>query len=433
MIAYIVAFTIECIKQMIVFIGIANYRFARPYKAMIAYGLSVLVFITVYLLNPDYLSVFSMLSIVVCSLAVKGKKRFLLGTLFYFCISFIDNLIIILLSKYIPNVLLVDERPDLFCLTNSLSILILAPIALIMQKYVFSRKNDLSDYNNNTNLLCLILILIGEVLSTLIIVPYRYPNDQLSIKSNYYLLGGICVFCAVFTLTAILLLYNNNSKTRYKRLTEINFKRIEIQEKYYKMLLKKEEETRRFRHDISNHILCLETLLKENDVDSAMEYLAQLRGKVEKVRPRIQTGNTLINAIVNDISAKYENVELDWKGTFPEKLRLSDIDVCTVFSNLFENAFSNAGGGSGDGKVNVQIKVLDKNAFVSISNSISKPVKKEKNRIITQKADKKNHGFGMMNVKNSLEKYGGKFDYSYTESEFFVDLTIPNAFQKSTG
>lgn len=428
MIANVIDFTVECIKLLIVLRGIINYRMARPYKALIAYSATALIIIVTFFINSDYISILMAMSIVVCSLAVKGKRRFLFGALAFLSICFTDELLMLLLKKYIPNITVaVDENAAAFCVVNALSILIFAPVALFMQNIIFTKMQNADDYMNSTGSVYLFLLIVGEFSALLFISPFSLINYHDSFRNNVLVLSGACVLGVLFTIIGILLLYNNNSKLHYKRLTEINSKRLEMQEEYYKMLLKKENETRRFRHDIANHLLCIDTLLKENDLDSAMEYLTQLRGSVSKMHPKIHSGNILIDSIVNDISGKYENVDLLWKGNLPDKLLISDIDICSIFSNLLENAFYAAGGLSEDGKVEVTIKILGSSVIYTIKNNISKPIKKVKNRLVSMKPDKQNHGFGMMNVRDSLEKYGGRLDYSYTDTEFSVDVIIPNA------
>lgn len=57
----------------------------------------------------------------------------------------------------------------------------------------------------------------------------------------------------------------------------INEKLLETQADYYKMLLEKEDETRKFRHDMSNHIICIDALSQEKKYDEMQSYLSSLK------------------------------------------------------------------------------------------------------------------------------------------------------------
>ena len=48
-------------------------------------------------------------------------------------------------------------------------------------------------------------------------------------------------------------------------------------------------------------------------------------------------------------------------------------------------------------------------------------------RRVTQKEDKKNHGFGTRNVKDCVAKNEGTVNFEYTEEKFRVTVTLINA------
>ena len=47
-------------------------------------------------------------------------------------------------------------------------------------------------------------------------------------------------------------------------------------------------------------------------------------------------------------------------------------------------------------------------------------------KLITSKPDKKNHGFGIMNVKECAAAIGGSVDYKFTDSDFTAEVILPN-------
>lgn len=427
MICGIIDFTVECVKLLIVLIGILNYRSAHLFTALATYVASVLILIGVYTIDAKYLSAVMALSIVVCGLFVDKHRRFLFSALSFLSICFIDDLLILLLRKSILGLSLnTYENTYSFCALNAMSILILAPIALCMQNCFYDKDNKSSVHMRQINSVYLFLLITGEFSALVYISPFSLSYYHESFRNNYIVLIGGCVLGLLFIIIGVLLLCSNSSNIRYKRLTEISKKTLEMQKKYYTMLLEKDNETRRFRHDISNHLLCINTLLNNNDVDSAVNYLTHLRRCVENMQCRIQTGNILINSIVNDLSEKYTDVDLRWQGRLPNTFQISDVDICVIFSNLLENAFCAAKNVSDGGYVEVVVRVLNSSITFSINNNISKPIKTVKNCLVSDKKDKRNHGIGIMNVRDSLKKYEGVLEYSYTDTAFFVNVIIPN-------
>ena len=45
-------------------------------------------------------------------------------------------------------------------------------------------------------------------------------------------------------------------------------------------------------------------------------------------------------------------------------------------------------------------------------------------KIVTTKSDKKNHGFGIRNVKDTVNKYGGSIEYGIKSGWFEVEILI---------
>ena len=200
---------------------------------------------------------------------------------------------------------------------------------------------------------------------------------------------------------------------------------LTAQKEYYEHLLDLESETRRFRHDINNHILCINALLSDNKYDAAKDYVQEIGESISSMRNKLATGNSLVNAIVNDISIKYNNVMLEWQGMIPEELTISNMDICTIFSNLLDNAFCAASKCS-SGKVGVTVKTVANSLMVTIKNDISEPVKVKSSKFITSKKDKKNHGIGTMNVLECVKSHEGKVEYSYTDKDFTAEVILPN-------
>ena len=69
---------------------------------------------------------------------------------------------------------------------------------------------------------------------------------------------------------------------------------------YYRILLEKENDTRAYRHDIGNHLICLQEMLRNGRVENAVEYLQTMQKAVQDIKERVSiTGNALFDAITN--------------------------------------------------------------------------------------------------------------------------------------
>ena len=55
--------------------------------------------------------------------------------------------------------------------------------------------------------------------------------------------------------------------------------------------------------------------------------------------------------------------------------------------------------------------------------------KKSKGTLLTQKSDKVNHGYGILNVKDAVERNKGIVRFSYSDMEFLAEVLLPDAFE----
>lgn len=431
--ANIIGLVVECAKLLVMLCGCMNLQIKRkPIAAIVVFTLAQLCLVIKGVQDREYyVSTFLLLSIVICALAVHGRKKWLYATVSYLGISCIDTLFSTIAIRLFSISEEVIYSASVWRIAiNAVSLVLLILIALLLQRMYYRKKNMGEMVKNavqQSNGLYLGLLAIGLFAATWFIMPVSNLNFQLNIITERIITVMIYVFALLFLIIGILLVFYQRSSRHYQELANMNQSLLESKERYYQMMLEKEEETRRFRHDMSSHVTCVKQLLKEENVQGARAYLEELGGTLEELRLKHQTGNTLVNAIVNDMCAKYPSVVLDWQGFLPVETRLSDMDMCTIFSNLLENAFYAASRCEVEGKVDVTVKTVAGALSIIIENDMAGAIKEDKGKLLTQKEDKRNHGFGTRNVRDCIAKNDGTVNFEYTEEKFRVTVTLINA------
>lgn len=241
-------------------------------------------------------------------------------------------------------------------------------------------------------------------------------NDMFVVAFNSISLTMFIVFVIMF----INLRRNTILKIENLKDQEI----IIAQEKYYKLMLEKEEETKAFRHDIMNHLYCMQLLLDEKEYTQLNEYMSELIGTVQKISYDIKTGNDLLNAIVMNIVNDHSGVVIEWDGIIPPILSISQPELCTVFYNLLKNA-AEAVADQDNRCISVKIKLINNMFSVVIKNHSKEPIK-EKGLFQTKKSEP-GHGYGINNVKKIIDKNNGEFVTKYSDGLFIADILLPIA------
>lgn len=197
---------------------------------------------------------------------------------------------------------------------------------------------------------------------------------------------------------------------------------LDMQRHYYETLLEQEEDTRKFRHDLKNHLICINALAGKEDMAALRDYLAHLQENVQQIAQcTYTTGNQILNAIVNYYTAMLEEeckVQVAGKVTG----KIDDVKLCTVFSNLLQNAVEELLRmkegeekklyvGFGQGKEYLKITIRN-------SMSVEKMSEDMEALLVTGKGDAKNHGIGIYNVRRVVENMGGKLTLEKVDGEF---------------
>lgn len=250
-------------------------------------------------------------------------------------------------------------------------------------------------------------------------------NDNFNIFCSVL---DIIIYIGIF-LMIIFVVYIKNTHERMERLLKTEQLMKESQVNYYKQLLKKESETRKYRHDMVNHLVYLQEVLKNDQVENARKYVEDILGGFKRIQNTYYvTGNEMVDTIMNYFLGMLpESVDIEIHGKYPVELAMEDIDICTIFANVFQNAVEEIIENPIQ-EAAVQVEITKGKQYVEykIKNSIYTDIVIGRNGLPkSEKSDKKNHGIGMVNVKETIERNEGRFQWCQKEGFFCVVLILP--------
>lgn len=331
-------------------------RTGKHKKAMVLFPAFALFSVVFSTFTNDHAMAGGFLATAYCLMADNKKDRInIIITFIFICLLNMASDLIILqgdLSSYdSPAALPVKLIPLLV-------ILICALIKKLYQRY----HPDLYRY--------LKFLLPALIFTAFIFIVHFYimlnadGASYYSVEDFSFLGFGIGGIVILFLVMLLLKRHSEQLETNAQMAERL----IESQKKYYTMLLQKEEDSRRFRHDIKNHLFCINSLFKEKKYDELGRYLAELDTRSAQLSRPFSTSSELVDIILGEICSEYPGVTLSITGVFPGEIKMTQFDQCTVFSNLFSNAFE-AADKCMNKNVNVSIKALGQNLYMSVSNT----------------------------------------------------------------
>ena len=101
-------------------------------------------------------------------------------------------------------------------------------------------------------------------------------------------------------------------------------------------------------------------------------------------------------------------------------------DMCILISNLAKNAVE-AVSTLPEEEREIKVLVSQGKSYlrICIENTYSGNLKLDTNgNVVTMKKDTKNHGYGMKNITEIVEKYHGKKEINMEQNRFVVDIIL---------
>ena len=242
-----------------------------------------------------------------------------------------------------------------------------------------------------------------------------------SSKSGYLFsyVVALVIMVAAF-LTGIIFL----DMQRYRALAKQNRILLNAQTAHYSYMEETVENTRKFRHDIKNHLISLNHILEENDYSRARNYLDEITEHCNDLKFKYNSGNYVIDAMIEEQNAVAQKYGIDFSltGALPNELKIETYDLCTIVGNLLSNAVEGASNTNNRRYVAVELGYYNHFIHINVKNSTSG----RKKWSITAKSDIANHGYGLLNIREAVNKYNGIIKIESTDHDFESDVLVPD-------
>lgn len=186
------------------------------------------------------------------------------------------------------------------------------------------------------------------------------------------------------------------------------------------------EQIRRLKHDMKNHMMVIASYLNGGEYDKAKEYTSIILDKLNAVHSYIETGNSLLNHILNEKLniARKEGVSVKAEIENLSFSKMKSLDFSALLSNMLDNAIEAC---RKEEQAQLQVQIAAKRGYdtILVRNSIAKSVLADNPQLQTTKDGEEAHGMGIVQIRTIVEKYDGLCDFYEEEKWFCVSAFIP--------
>lgn len=242
------------------------------------------------------------------------------------------------------------------------------------------------------------------------------------LDAAFYTLLPFVFVSSIALLLAVVLLSQHQALEQEHQLAD-------MRELYYQGIRREQEQVRRLRHDMRNHLAALSGLLEQGEAGRAAEYVRSLQAASGPSGAGRFTENDTVNIV---LSAKARDIreaglEADIRVSLPEKLPVADPDLCALFGNALDNAVE-AAKDAADKRITVRARADKGLLMLRVVNAYAgKRTEKPDGLFGTTKADQRAHGFGLRGMREIAARYGGTLEAAAQDGKFELVACLPLA------
>lgn len=342
----------------------------------------------------------------------KKKRAIYVSAMFLIIDSIMQSLSCIILELFSINYNQTYLTKGVSVIFNIISLLLVTKLQRKRKNMIRSGLKIIPDH-------LYVLILVALLLSGEMFGCIPIDFERVKIRNNIINFSAVLIV-PIFMVLIIYLLFNCISKQYFENISLLMEKQVEQQVEHYKKINKLTDDLREFRHDYKNHMICLQSLLNNKQYDEALSYVKSITNQEILDSNKFFSGNQIADAILTDKNelAQKNNCKIIFDGSVSDEISVSNL--CTILSNALDNSIEACSKIDSDETQIIDVKCVASELIQIIR--ISNPNLDNNAVTETSKADRKNHGFGLSNIRRTVERMDGQMIISSQYPTFVLEI-----------
>ena len=342
----------------------------------------------------------------------KKKRAIYVSAMFLIIDSIMQSLSCIILELFSINYNQTYLTKGVSVIFNIISLLLVTKLQRKRKNMIRSGLKIIPDH-------LYVLILVALLLSGEMFGCIPIDFERVKIRNNIINFSAVLIV-PIFMVLIIYLLFNCISKQYFENISLLMEKQVEQQVEHYKKINKLTDDLREFRHDYKNHMICLQSLLNNKQYDEALSYVKSITNQETLDSNKFFSGNQIADAILTDKNelAQKNNCKIIFDGSVSDEISVSNL--CTILSNALDNSIEACSKIDSDETQIVDVKCVASELIQIIR--VSNPNLDNNAVTETSKADRKNHGFGLSNIRRTVERMDGQMIISSQYPTFVLEI-----------
>lgn len=352
------------------------------------------------------------------------KKSLIVSAMYQALLLSIDYTVLLIAVSLFTSINKIDEShaaAGILLVAFAKSILFL--VVLLLNRRIGNQQGKILSDKEWIRFLFFPVFSIGTIMAMIVTI-----GDIENQRAEYIF---FVIACGMIVMNVVVfnLLYDVIDRENKKRENEVLKVNITNQMKLYDSISVNFDKQQKLAHEYKNNLLCIDALLMRKEYSELSKYMEKLCKKVDYDIDYINTNNAIVNTILN---VKYQ--ETMSKGILfiikindLSDLSISDEDIVLILSNMLNNAIEACEKCGDDKRIKLKFTNSDIMTVISVKNTFNGIISKENDMYLSTKdKDRENHGIGIRNIIDTINKYNGDYVIKHENNEFTFTIIIPN-------
>ena len=240
--------------------------------------------------------------------------------------------------------------------------------------------------------------------------------------------SAACSLLAIFVVVAFCLgiSWKNQSLKQENQILEVREK-LELDN--MRDMMKALEQNRIQVRDMRHHMIILREYALKKEYEAIETYLDQLLESYVEVQEERWTRIRNLDILLSEKKkeANLENIRFQIEADVLQSLPFKETETSVLFGNLLDNAIEACKKMKTETRwIRVEIRQRKGFLFFTIANSIGKRPQEKDGEFVSDKEDKKVHGYGLKSIRRIVKKYDGSFQCDVVEEEVKISISFSN-------
>lgn len=293
--------------------------------------------------------------------------------------------------------------------------------------YLIIRKNRGKDTFRKGDVRIAVLAVILAVAAVALSVSYSYPTTEENVYNCLICPAYSFICCALILLMEYYVLRENHMKQEQEMMEQL-LKMANAQQKTSKEAI---DIINIKCHDLKHQ---LKAFAGMDDAADRSRYVKEVQQAVSIYDATYHTGCEALDYVLREktlLSEEYQ-VSFSCMADGTSLNFMNPTDIYALFGNALDNALESVIREKAEERiVRLHIKKKGEMILIHVANRCSREIEFQEGMPVTDKPDKRYHGFGMKSMRYIAEKYHGEMYVKSDNGWFYLDILLPEQGKES--